>query len=135
MPFNGLTPFLLKNLWKTTRIIMRVSMPFNGLTPFLPIVNATPHDLTFLCQCPLTGLLHFYILTMSIYFWLCSVSMPFNGLTPFLQIFSGQNFYGGSVSMPFNGLTPFLPLSVIIMDGCNNVSMPFNGLTPFLLDE
>ena len=38
-----------------------VSMPFNGLTSFLPLERDVRHKLNKVYQCPLTGLLHFYI--------------------------------------------------------------------------
>ncbi len=36
------------------------------------------------CQCPLTGLLHFYRYEYEVSGYKIGVSMPFNGLTPFL---------------------------------------------------
>ena len=64
-------------------VTWNVSMPFNGLTSFLPTLEATytPEDV---CQCPSTGLHHFYGNCTDQCFLQHSVSMPFNGLTSFL---------------------------------------------------
>ncbi len=84
MPFNGLTPFLQLTL-ENGFFATDVSMPFNGLTPFLRWIEYDRNNTYVVCQCPLTGLLHFYTYYSNLTIHLWEVSMPFNGLTPFLQ--------------------------------------------------
>ncbi len=108
-------------------------MPLNGLHPFLPYMVVHDYAENNVCQCPLTGLLHFYRkISYNYCCWNC-VSMPFNGLTSFLKHNSANHdsvykkrqchltgllhFYdgpgsgdGSGVSMPLNGLHPFLRL-------------------------
>ena len=59
MPFNGLTSFL-QNKKYFPYLTTIVSMPFNGLTSFLrdTVEYHLKHGMY---QCPLTGLLHFYM--------------------------------------------------------------------------
>ena len=59
MPFNGLTSFLHYFSFSIT-FNWCVSMPFNGLTSFLHAGQVRLHIRGRVCQCPLTGLLHFY---------------------------------------------------------------------------
>ena len=109
------------------------------------------------CQCPSSGLLHFYggchiesqglrscvnalhraysistgekNMAME---YIYIVSMPFIGLTPFLRLRTRRRGARSWVSMPFIGLTPFLRYHDRTVDDIFNVSMPFIGLTPFL---
>ena len=86
-----------------------------------------------LCQCPSSGLLHFYSKRQRTSQPSHHVSMPFFGLTPFLpcsRLCCGT--WGCTVSMPFFGLTPFLRNHSIYKVETTPVSMPFFGLTPFL---
>ena len=111
-----------------------------------------------MCQCPLTGYIHFYAKWNFRPYGKKTVSMPFNGLYPFLHgLHNGDHQCSYSVSMPFNGLHPFLHGDLYIrfspdfrcqcpLTGCihfyrdintamlyqKKVSMPFNGLHPFL---
>ena len=59
MPFNGLTPFLLFKML-LAHLPSCVSMPFNGLHPFLPAKIVQKRQYFIRCQCPYTGLYHFY---------------------------------------------------------------------------
>ena len=86
MLFNGLSPFLRGRTGNSSQLTSMVSMPFIGLSPFLPTwalysvlhnrrcVNAlyrafsistrtmTPkEENNMVCQCPLSGFLHFYV--------------------------------------------------------------------------
>ena len=87
-----------------------------------------------MCQCPLTGSLHFYIDKKNNTFPLKGCQCP---LTGSLHFYMQKDFHRYStpeeVSMPLVGLSPFL-LSQENTIIYNNfpVSMPFNGLTPFL---
>ena len=136
-------------------------MPFNGLTSFLRGDKIAKVCNISVCQCPSTGLHHFYNShSYCKYDNTTSVSMPFNGLTSFLQALNPlynflmklcqcpstglHHFYMScrkplkhwpwkDVSMPFNGLTSFLRMSCLsCWTQWLTVSMPFNGLTSFL---
>ena len=86
MPFNGQSPFLQDFRNGHSIPVESVSMPFNGQSPFLPMkllklqrlkqkcVNALQRAISistslesyievqvWLCQCPSTGNLHFYV--------------------------------------------------------------------------
>ena len=65
MPFFGLTPFLH---YKEEKLCSRkhVSMPFFGLTPFLRIMTVLSTT-SLMCQCPSSGLLHFYVIKTDAY--------------------------------------------------------------------
>ena len=133
MPFIGLTPFLQKNRRRNQVRFGCVSMPFIGLTPFLQILHQVlPSNIISVnalhraysistircyhiqlcatsCQCPSSGLLHFYFEhSKSQSYRLRIVSMPFIGLTPFLPYIPDFVIETVNVSMPFIGLTPFL---------------------------
>jgi len=104
MPYLGLTPFL------QNRDNRDVSMPYLGLTPFLPRTSIDVVTNIEGCQCPISGLLHFYRNGLVHQFTKRNVSMPYLGLTPFLLSQKGgfvmKTIF---VSMPYLGLTPFLP--------------------------
>ena len=59
MPYIGLIPFL-HNTMKLVNVANEVSMPYIGLIPFLldSVQIETIHSR--LCQCPTSGLSHFY---------------------------------------------------------------------------
>ena len=181
MPFNRLHTFLLGKRRCILLLCIIVSMPFNGLTPFLQKNMCFLVNWDSVCQCPSTGLLHFYKCIRGLQKEVDYVSMPFNGLIPFLRGYIYEkninrkcqcpstglyHFYkkllsktdqylkcvnalqrayiistfikmtkiwrSKYVSMPFNGLIPFLRDSIWISNMRTNVSMPFNGLIPFL---
>ena len=158
MPFFGLTPFLppiseLK-LYRSTD----VSMPFFGLTPFLQWWKFHFWRLGRKCQCPSSGLLHFYGRRLFIVTSKLTVSMPFFGLTPFLLpylywlplIVQGVNALLRAYSIStharakqylwccvcVNALLRAYSISTIqqnhLIRQNHPVSMPFFGLTPFL---
>ena len=116
MPFFGLTPFLRAGVRNYERIVKSVSMPFFGLTPFLlslainvnlmsigvnallraysistyqhPLIQ-TARDW---CQCPSSGLLHFYLLMLIIIlavYILCQC--PSSGLLHFYRKKTSKN--------------------------------------------
>ena len=60
MPFIGLSPFLLSMILTLWRCYASVSMPFIGLPPFLQTFDLNEDTKVLLCQCPLSGFLHFY---------------------------------------------------------------------------
>ena len=62
-----------------------VLMPFNGLHPFLHCMLLKAPNTDAMCQCPLTGFIHFYEKKNGKKDGGSNVSMPFNGLHPFLQ--------------------------------------------------
>ena len=52
---------------RTVDDIFNVSMPFFGLTPFLLKAELTQHEQDLMCQCPSSGLLHFYVIKTDAY--------------------------------------------------------------------
>ncbi len=68
--------------------LFKVSMPFNGLTSFLPVYAQNNYKNNDVCQCPSTGLHHFYYKTSS---WLVNGSVmcqcPSTGLHHFYKIY------------------------------------------------
>ena len=140
--------------------IYKVSMPLVGLIPFLLMARRRPHNGTRVCQCPWSGLSHFYKRFYLTLVFVLAVSMPLVGLIPFLldepvefaKLYKGVNALGRAypistmnnmnnntqnttVSMPLVGLIPFLPRQVPGEIQCQCVSMPLVGLIPFLLIE
>ena len=61
-------------------------MPFIGLSPFLLESPFIGYLSMILCQCPLSGFLHFYAFQVVVSNGYIDVSMPFIGLSPFLRI-------------------------------------------------
>ena len=84
MPYLGRTPFLqVRDRW--CRSNHRVSMPYLGRTPFLRCTLTDPHIMNYVCQCPISGALHFYRDNRLQWRYPRTVSMPYLGRTPFLQ--------------------------------------------------
>ena len=108
-----------------------VSMPCVGLIPFLPWGNGGTDLFLDLCQCPVSGLFHFYNAEAFVPAN-TKVSMPCVGLIPFLHLKNLSSLTGMSVSMPCVGLIPFLRRKGSSHERCSLVSMPCVGLIPFL---
>ena len=136
MPCGGLTPFLRPVQEPGTGQEPEVSMPCGGLTPFLRENTASTSKEGEKCQCPVAGLLHFYLhgqRLMSLLqggvnaLWRAySISTDFSdlvlgaiGTVCQCPVAGLLHFYWGRlwttqkshfcVSMPCGGLTPFLP--------------------------
>ncbi len=109
-------------------------MPFNGLPSFLHSRNPAADTLICsMCQCPLTGFLHFYEEKKKKEMkelWMCQC--PLTGFLHFYVKVTGLGEVKANVSMPFNGLPSFLPCACCRHSGASVVSMPFNGLPSFL---
>ena len=59
MPYVGLSPFL-QDIERKFGKEAKVSMPYVGLSPFLRTVKSAENAIAELCQCPMSGFLHFY---------------------------------------------------------------------------
>ena len=110
MPFNGLHPFLQEG---EAGISYYVVCGINALQRAASISTfrkiQKKKNSIIMCQCPSTGLHHFYRKFSEDEIEQMYVSMPFNGLTSFLHAESQAcNRNKRKVSMPFNGLTSFL---------------------------
>ena len=109
-----------------------MSMPFNGLIPFLR-GYIYEKNINRKCQCPSTGLYHFYkkLLSKTDQYLKCVNALQRAYIiSTFIKM--TKIWRSKYVSMPFNGLIPFLRDSIWISNMRTNVSMPFNGLIPFL---
>ncbi len=60
MPYLGRTPFLPVTYKQNKHKQRKVSMPYLGRTPFLPGEGETMKNIINMCQCPISGALHFY---------------------------------------------------------------------------
>ena len=90
-------------------------MPLLGLIPFLHTTFYRSDDGIIVCQCPYSGLSHFYDGEGDKGIIIGNVSMPLLGLIPFLPTTSAQgNVWLNNVSMPLLGLIPFLRLKTMI---------------------
>ena len=78
-------------------------MPFVGLTPFLPKETFESFYDSMVCQCPSSGLLHFYFLMHLCICFSSGVSMPFIGLTTFLRYPLGTRIKWGHNSDTITG--------------------------------
>ncbi len=61
-----------------------------------------------MCQCPISGFSHFYVLNLATLKKAKIVSMPYIGLLPFLLFLVIMKRILNIVSMPYIGLLPFL---------------------------
>ncbi len=115
--------------------IYKVSMPLVGLIPFLLMARRRPHNGTRVCQCPWSGLSHFYKRFYLTLVFVLAVSMPLVGLIPFLPTTTLRiQLPALSVSMPLVGLIPFLRVRPPLQSTQEiQVSMPLVRLIPFLL--
>ena len=139
---------------------LNVSMPYLGRTSFLHRPDWGKGRIPFMCQCPISGALHFYgNPSASETEVIEAVSMPYLGRTSFLRwkdklrelslrmcqcpISGALHFYVNvlsvygyrlPVSMPYLGRTSFLlALKSASKIQTNMVSMPYLGRTSFLL--
>ena len=84
-------------------------MPFIGLLPFLPVIAIAVITIAVMCQCPLSGFLHFYVCEylqvqpseISVNALYRAFSISTTGIDIPMELLEG-------VSMPFIGLSPFL---------------------------
>ncbi len=132
MPYVGLTSFL--------RVLDKFSVgdevvcqcPMSGLPHFYPGYSNCAFVKT-ACQCPMSGLPHFYG-----YCWLWSVEgrlcqCPMSGLPHFYERLSWN--YQSNLSLcqcPMSGLPHFYAIEATINNKEMIVSMPYVGLTSFL---
>ena len=136
IPYDGLISFLRRMYQKFSGAYLVVSMPYDGLISFL--LEETLLYLTHVerCQCPMTGLFHFYTMTNTHMEMKSSVSMPYDGLISFLPCeHAVYPLGGGQVSMPYDGLISFLHYAKDDSTILLNVSMPYDGLFSFLLEH
>ena len=84
MPLNGLHPFLHETDHEAT-VTYECINALKRATSISTNVYFEFHDEKFVCQCPLTGYIHFYGKALEWTESKTDVSMPFNGLHPFLQ--------------------------------------------------
>ena len=86
-------------------------MPFIWFSPFLQISKRLLTILPEVCQCPLSGFLHFYLAKAGKYLdILVKCQCPLSGFLHFYYVGYKVRFSLRTVSMPFIGLSPFLPL-------------------------
>ena len=88
-----------------------------------------------MCQCPYSGLSHFYTATTSAQgnVWLCQC--PYSGLSHFYRSSLFSKLYT-TVSMPLLGLIPFLQIWVSIWIMMNWLCQcPYSGLSHFYTSE
>ena len=107
MPYLGRTSFLPCNGF-VAMVVYMVSMPYLGRTSFLQKLSFNVANVANLCQCPISGALHFYVLRKCNKSSHMGVSMPYLGRTSFLQSKSSASPTGKTVSMPYLGRTSFL---------------------------
>ena len=132
-------------------------MPFIGLSPFLQCCTGATTIIKLMCQCPLSGFLHFYMTNFKTILGAKCVNALYRAFSISTQIYWKQIYCSMLVSMPFIGLSPFLlgryKQYVDVRYGCQCplsgflhfytdifrrwqqkriVSMPFIGLSPFL---
>ena len=86
-----------------------------------------------MCQCPISGALHFYHCVRTYVDKIAQVSMPYLGRTSFLLETQNQVILISLVSMPYLGRTSFLPNYWLSDVYDEEVSMPYLGRTSFLL--
>ena len=107
--------------------------PITGLFHFYSVLEGEDFVIWDGCQCPITGLFHFYgefCIWDSIYA-LCQC--PITGLFHFYFLKKKEPIRTRSVSMPYNGPIPFLPQRAEKKyHALSEVSMPYNGPIPFL---
>ena len=110
MPYLGRTSFLRSGgrVWKMPNACVNALSRAHFIST--PREKSGKYVLSELCQCPISGALHFYaarevgeICIVRI------VSMPYLGRTSFLQRGKNENIYICNVSMPYLGRTSFLP--------------------------
>ena len=85
-------------------------MPFIGLSPFLLESPFIGYLSMILCQCPLSGFLHFYALNF---------------------IFDKKKKYSVNALYRAFSISTVMSIDLTVLSKC--VSMPFIGLSPFLL--
>ena len=85
MPFIRLTPFLQNDDLKKTVKNLVCQCPSSGLLHFYIKGRIRMLYTTSMCQCPSSGLLHFYRVNNILTERYPQVSMPFIRLTPFLH--------------------------------------------------
>ena len=88
-----------------------------------------------LCQCPNSGLLHFYKNVFLNWVKEKMCQCPNSGLLHFYDNVIRERILFQHVSMPYHGPTPFLhPEPPVDPEPPVAVSMPYHGPTPFLRD-
>ena len=133
-------------------------MPFNGFTPFLATIITFYFKQEVVCQCPLTGLLHFYCKKTDFINQIKVCQCPSTGLHHFYGVIRLQKYVispcvnalqrayiisttaTATANMttpqvcqcPSTGLHHFYGKDARCCSKCEYVSMPFNGLTSFL---
>jgi len=119
MPFIGLTPFLQPNMTSCNPNTTMCQCPSSGLLHFYYTYNKKYNDLYELCQCPSSGLLHFYKNQDAGNNGNNGCQCPSSGLLHFYNYDYYSNIRRQNVSMPFIGLTPFLryPLGSLCLCG------------------
>ena len=111
-------------------------MPLLGLIPFLQLVNILSLVGVVVCQCPYSGLSHFYDETTSEEDGDKVCQCPYSGLSHFYNREKESLALVSGVSMPLLGLIPFLQNPAVGEDdGDKGVSMPLLGLIPFLRSQ
>ena len=83
--FIGLSPFLRYGKKLNGRKSCLCQCPLSGFLHFYECFGLIETDNQYMCQCPLSGFLHFYNNTMILNGDMRDVSMPFIGLSPFLR--------------------------------------------------
>jgi len=111
-------------------------MSFIGLTPFLRPSKSRSRSLSKRCQCPSSGLLHFYIsyLVTPSLFLRCVNALHQAYSISTLHSSTGKHFKT-RCQCPSSGLLHFYVIIMCIFITIWMVSMPFIRLTPFLPDH
>ena len=113
-----------------------MSMPCIGRSSFLYNSFCWFNYLCDMCQCPMSGVLHFYLSCGFLWIYHTNVSMPYVGRSSFLRCyFYTQKLRRKRVSMPYVGRSSFLlHKQQQKMQTQLHVSMPYVGRSSFLQD-
>ena len=133
MPLLGLIPFLPVERLKIYTSTALCQCPYSGLSHFYQEPEETQQPDESVCQCPYSGLSHFYVAQEIAH---AAQNNCVNALTRAYPISTlrfrwsfGKAYY---VSMPLLGLIPFLQGNEENIKESYVVSMPLLGLIPFL---
>ena len=134
MPYIGLIPFLLKGISVLSQSVMIVSMPYIGLIPFLHHGSRPEGSGQRLCQCPTSGLSHFYIPVIfdqyAEYICVNALHRAYPISTEAVKVIAPEK------DVCVNALHRAYPISTRRLQlrslAWSSVSMPYIGLIPFL---